>query len=844
MNCRIALALITCFASCVSLLAEKRPNVIVVMPDDMGYGDLGFTGNPVVRTPNLDRFAKQSSNLTDFYVSPVCSPTRACLMTGRYNYRTRVIDTFKGRSMMDPDEVTVAELLRDAGYATGIFGKWHLGDNYPMRAHDQGFDMALVHRGGGLAQPSEPIENRQRYTDPILYRNGVAVQASGYCTDVYFDAAMEFMQESNREGKPFFVYLPPNAPHGPFHDVPEDLLDYYESIDLDPVLGKNKSDKHRDTVARVFAMVENIDQNFGRLEKVLKANRLYENTLVMFLTDNGPNSNRYVGPFREMKGRVHEGGIRTVFFARWPKGIKQIATDDRIAAHIDLMPTILAASDVDVPHDLKLDGRNLLPLLDGSIDSDWSDRTLVLQTHRGDRPQSLHHVAVRNQRWKLVHPSGFGNEQMPKDVPFEMYEIGEDASERNNLFSSLNREADELVGRYKTWFEDVSNSRADNYAPPRIIIGTKHESRTDLSIQDWRVGESAGWGQNGKWKVSITHSGPYDAMLQWAEPSGRRDVVLEVGKWSYRGVLEDGEAELVFNDIQLPVGDRDIGFMVSPANTSRDQTIRFVTLEQDFETQQDGGMKDSVFTGDQHLVNPSVFSVNGHQAFVMTPQTKPAGSPKPWVFYAPTLPRYPDKAEAWMHQRLLDAGIAIAGVDVGEAYGSPDSIKTFEGLHSAMVERGYSSKPVVLGRSRGGLWAARLAIEHPEWVAGIGGIYPVFDCLSYPGVKKAADAYGVEQDLLQASESSLNPLTRLHEIANAKIPIYIIHGDDDKVVPLEENSVKLLSAYTTKGIDSLVTLNIAKGQGHSFWEGFFHCEPLLDFLIDQATNAAKSEVNP
>ena len=158
-----------------------------------------------------------------FYVSPVCSPTRASLMTGRYNYRTRLVDTFKGRSMMEPEEITIAEVLGEAGYRTGIFGKWHLGDNYPMRATDQGFHESLIHLGGGLGQPSEPRENDRRYTDAILFHNNVQVQTYGYCTDVYFDAAIDFIDDAIASEEPFFAYIPTNAPHSPYHDVPEAL---------------------------------------------------------------------------------------------------------------------------------------------------------------------------------------------------------------------------------------------------------------------------------------------------------------------------------------------------------------------------------------------------------------------------------------------------------------------------------------------------------------------------------------------------------------------------------------------------------------------------------------------
>ncbi|MEO0476114.1 MAG: sulfatase-like hydrolase/transferase, partial [Planctomycetota bacterium] len=231
--------------------ANAKPNIIVIITDDQGYGDFGFTGNPVLDTPHLDAFAKQSTTFDRFYVSPVCTPTRASLMTGRYAQRTGAVDTYKGRAIMRAEEVTLAEVLRDGGYATGIFGKWHLGDCYPFRAMDQGFEQSLIHRGGGLGQPSEPIDNNRRYTDPILFRNGEQVQTKGYCTDVYFDAALEFIGKQSKADEPFFAYIATNAPHGPYHDVPEKLYEKYKAKDLSPILLGNE--KTVDTVARVFA---------------------------------------------------------------------------------------------------------------------------------------------------------------------------------------------------------------------------------------------------------------------------------------------------------------------------------------------------------------------------------------------------------------------------------------------------------------------------------------------------------------------------------------------------------------------------------------------------------------
>ena len=187
-------------------LAVAQPNVVVVMTDDQGYGDFGYMGNPVIRTPNLDALARESVRMESFYVCPVCTPTRASLMTGRWHMRTRAIDTYVGRAMMDPGEVTVAEALEDAGYATGIFGKWHLGDCPPMRPQDQGFQEALVHRGGGIGQPSDPLGGERKYTDAVLFQDGRQVQTRGYCTDVYVTAALEFMERAHGRGRPFFCY--------------------------------------------------------------------------------------------------------------------------------------------------------------------------------------------------------------------------------------------------------------------------------------------------------------------------------------------------------------------------------------------------------------------------------------------------------------------------------------------------------------------------------------------------------------------------------------------------------------------------------------------------------------
>ena len=504
-----AIAALTTFAT--SANAVQRPNVILIMTDDQGSGDFGAAGNELIETPNIDAMARRSASMTTFYVSPVCSPTRACLMTGRYNYRTKVIDTWVGRSMMDPEEVTVAEVLKEAGYATGIFGKWHLGDCYPMRPNDQGFIESLVHRGGGLAQPSEPRENNRRYTDPILFRNGEQVETKGYCTDVYFDAARDFIAKCHADEKPFFVYLPTNAPHGPYHDVPPELLEEYKRKDLSPLVVGNLSAKRRegelDRLARIAAMITNVDQNVGRVFEQLNSLNLTDNTLVMFLVDNGPNTRRYVGNRRGMKSEVHDGGIRSPFWAHWPARLEAGHASDKLSAHIDIMPTILAACNVPLPSSLQIDGRSLLPLLENKK-ADWPDRNIVIQSHRGDRPQRYHHFMIRDARWKLLHASGFGRDRFEGPPKFELYDMVNDPIEKQNLVDDQPKELARLKQAYDEWFDDVSSTRKDNYQPPRIKVGTPHETTTVLTRQDWRGGS---WAPNstGHWLIHIAEPGNY-----------------------------------------------------------------------------------------------------------------------------------------------------------------------------------------------------------------------------------------------------------------------------------------------------------------------------------------------
>ncbi|MGF1581579.1 MAG: arylsulfatase [Gemmataceae bacterium] len=509
----LALALICALPSLCFAGSPKKPNIILIMTDDQGHGDLGFHGNPVIRTPHLDKFAKQSVRFKNFFVCPVCSPTRSSLLTGRYNYRTGIVDTYLGRSMMHSDELTLAEMLRTAGYRTGIVGKWHLGDNYPLRPMDQGFQETLVHQGGGIGQPADPPKNS--YFDPILFKNGNAKRYKGYCSDIFTDAAMDFVTKHKKQ--PFFLYLAFNCPHNPLQ-VPQKYYQMYKNKDLShsafpkvgqPLRGKAK----QDDLAKIYGMVTNIDDNFGRLMAKLAELGIAENTIVIFLTDNGPQSNRYNSGMLAWKGSVHEGGTRVPCFVRWPAHLPQNQETTCLGAHIDIVPTLLAACNVRQPNKPKhkLDGINLLPHLKDTKKK-APDRTIFFQWHRGDEPEKFRAFAVRTANWRLVQPNGVRSGQYRKD--FQLYKITEDPYQKNNVANKYPKVLAKLKKAYTNWFEDVGSTRG--YAPPRIAIGSKYENPVVLTRQDWR-GPKATWGKKGlgHWEVKVYRAGKYDITLKF-----------------------------------------------------------------------------------------------------------------------------------------------------------------------------------------------------------------------------------------------------------------------------------------------------------------------------------------
>ena len=492
----------------------RRPNIILVMTDDQGYGDVGLHGNPVLETPHTDSVARQGLRFTQFHVSPVCAPTRASLMTGRWNYRTAITDTFLGRAMMRPEEVTLAEALRGAGYRTGIFGKWHLGDNAPLRATEQGFETSVLHRGGGLAQPSSPPGTG--YFDPPLERNNVPYTARGYCTDIFFDETLNFIDRHRNE--PFFAYVSTNSPHTPL-EIGEEWVAPYRGRGLN------------DTTEKIYGMVANLDHGLGRVLAHLRKTGLEQNTIVIFMTDNGPQQpGRYNAGLRGLKGSPYQGGIQVPCFVKWPGRIKPGSTVNAPAAHIDLMPTLLDMAGVPGPKDRKIDGVSLWGAMQGQAAP--PTRPLFLQWHRGDEPEAFRNSAVRRGKWKLINGE-------------ELYNLDIDPFEQNDIARFWPGEVRSLREEYERWFMDVGSA---GYAPPRIWLGSEIENPVLLTRQDWR-GPQAQWAGKalGHYEVEVKSPGMYEVELRFPKPGVEAKAVFTLG-----GARVEGIAKPEASSVKLP----------------------------------------------------------------------------------------------------------------------------------------------------------------------------------------------------------------------------------------------------------------------------------------------------
>ncbi len=425
-------------------ISPDKPNVILVITDDQGYGELSCHGNPILKTPNLDKLHAQSTRFTAFHVSPTCSPTRASLMTGRHEFRSGVTHTYRERERLGLDAVTIAEVLSKAGYKTGIFGKWHLGDEQPYQPHNRGFDEVFIHGAGGIGQSYKSSCGDvpgNKYFDPVIRHNKTFVQTKGYCTDIFFTQALRWIKRN--KDRRFFAYITTNTPHSP-----NVCSEQYSKPYLDAGLDERS--------AAYYGMIANIDDNVGRLVSKMDQWGLAKNTLLIFMTDNGHSMrNLYNAGMRAHKGTPYEGGTRVPAFFRWPGQLKAGVDIDRLCAHIDLFPTLSELCGAVIPANVKLDGRSLVPLL-RNPNAQWPDRYLFVHLGRWKRGKvkeaKYTKCAIRSQRFRLVNN-------------IELYDIKNDPGETTNVIEKYPDVVAKMQKAYDQWWDEVLPAMVNEDVP-------------------------------------------------------------------------------------------------------------------------------------------------------------------------------------------------------------------------------------------------------------------------------------------------------------------------------------------------------------------------------------------
>lgn len=539
----------------------KQPNVIIVITDDQGYGDIAAHGNTEVNTPNIDKLHGESVRLTNFHVSPTCAPTRGALMTGRFSNRVGVWHTVMGRSLLYENEKTMADVFAENNYKTAMFGKWHLGDNYPYAPHDRGFQEALFHGGGGVGQTPDYWNND--YFDDTYFRNGKEEKVKGYCTDVWFGEAMKFI-EKNKEN-PFFCYISTNAPHGPLN-VPSEYVKPY----LDK--GVNK------TRAKFYGMITNADDNLGLLRNKLTELGIADNTILVFMTDNGTAygagfkgkelKSGYNAGMRGKKGSAYDGGHRVPFYVRWVNGGMDKGKDvNALTGHIDILPTLMNLCRIDTKEEIAFDGMDITPYLKGGRVK--GDRVLITDSQRLELPVKWRQSSVMTQKWRMINGK-------------ELYDMDSDPEQQTDVASAHPEVIEKLRASYETWWD----SQKDVFAKfPYIKVGAEEEKISCLTAHDWHEAPERGipWNQqlirkstvaNGEWRIDVQKEGQYKIVLnRWPKESGlgildeAEKLVTDMPDY----VLAKGKS-FPFKQAKVKVGDKEWGKAIKEG----DKTVDFV----------------------------------------------------------------------------------------------------------------------------------------------------------------------------------------------------------------------------------------------------------------------------
>lgn len=480
-------------SACNNKSPNVKPNIILIMTDDQGWGDMEFAGNNIIDTPNLNKLAIEGVQFERFYVSPMCAPSRASLMTGRYNLRTGTSWVGRRTDFLGLGETTIADILRSEGYATGCYGKWHLGAYGPYHPNERGFDDYT-----GMLEGAS-----RNYYNTRLDNNGKEFISSSYITDLLTDSALHFIEKY--KDQPFFCYLPYNIPHHPFHVLQKDF-DKYKNLGVAD-----------DRTASVYAMIDNMDENVGRIMDKLLETGLDENTIVIFLSDNGPAFERFNDGLAGIKAQVSEGSVRVPFYIRWKGKIPEGRRIFDIAAHIDVLPTLLDAAGISMPDSVEVDGINLMPLI-MDVEKKYPDRIIYAhQTVFGEN--LITPGGLRTDRYRLVNwRSGY-----------ELYDMLIDPSQKRNIVDKEPELSAELIRTYENWYADVSPGSND--LPP-VPIGYPGYDTVKIIAPDALLSENLaysgkfGWvtcyAINWKdvndyinWPVDVYSPGDYEFILHY-----------------------------------------------------------------------------------------------------------------------------------------------------------------------------------------------------------------------------------------------------------------------------------------------------------------------------------------
>ena len=494
------LLIIYIFTLLINISWAQMPNIILVITDDQGFGDFGFSGNQHIKTPHIDKFRNNSILLDNFHVDPTCSPTRAALLTGRYSNRTGVWHTVQGRNLLRKREITLPDILSNNGYKTGIFGKWHLGHNYPYRAQDRGFKHVVIHSAGGVGQAPDYWGND--YFDDTYIKNGIYEKFNGFCTDIWFDEAIKFIKEN--KNKPFFAYISTNAPHGPFY-CPNNYTRLYENNPSVPNVP-------------FYGMITNIDDNMGKLLSFLEDENLKNNTILIYMTDNGTSAgikwdnrkNKNIGYNFNMKGKKnseYEGGHRVPFIISWPDAnLAKVKTISKLTAHIDITPTLIDLCGLDNP-DISFDGISLKELLT-KPDTELPERTLIVESQRILTPLKWRKSAVMTDEWRLINGT-------------ELYNLKNDFEQKNDISKKYPVIVKKLRQAYEDYWDDVSK---EHHITSHVIIGSDLCPLVKLSSHDWLTDQLTPWNQkhvkegfgevSAYWSIESEREGIYEISLR------------------------------------------------------------------------------------------------------------------------------------------------------------------------------------------------------------------------------------------------------------------------------------------------------------------------------------------